>query len=79
MIEEYSNLENGSAACTLIFFAHFSSSIMRKEDKRMILLMSLIGLGIGGALVAVCGKVVGNVVDDTYHDLVDNFKGIFRR
>lgn len=45
----------------------------------MILLMSLIGLGIGGALVAVCGKVVGNVVDDTYHDLVDNFKGIFRR
>lgn len=61
------------------FFAHFSSPIMRKEDKRMILLFALIGLGVGGALVTVCGKVVGNVVDDTYHDLVDSFKGIFRR
>lgn len=52
---------------------------MRKEDKRMILLFALIGLGVGGALVTVCGKVVGNVVDDTYHDLVDSFKGIFKR
>ena len=45
----------------------------------MILALSLVGLFIGGGLVAICGKVIGNVVDDTYHDLVDNFKGLFGR
>ena len=45
----------------------------------MILVICIVGMLVGGGLVTVCGKVLGSVVDDCYHDLIDDFKGFFHR
>ena len=45
----------------------------------MIIVTAIIGLFIGGGIVAVCGKILGTVIDDEEEKIVGNFKRLFSK
>lgn len=67
MIEEFSNLENGSAACTLIFRTFFTY-YYAKGDGNIMVILALCGLAIGGLLTTICLPVIQAYLTSKFND-----------